>query len=95
MGGAWGSLYGRARTCSAVLVTRPWCNRSACFCEKRWVWLFLSRARWICQTGRAPVRALPGAAGETDTHCQGKAEALCYTSSSQNMTFLHFSHIRT
>lgn len=38
----------RGHTCSAVLVTRPWWRRSACFWEKRWVWLFLSRARWIC-----------------------------------------------
>lgn len=37
-----------AATCSAVLVTRPWCSRKACLCEKRWVWLFLTRARWIC-----------------------------------------------
>ena len=35
-------------TCSAVLVTRPWCSRRACLWEKRWVWLFLTRARWIC-----------------------------------------------
>lgn len=25
----------RARTCSAVLVTRPWCSLMACFWEKR------------------------------------------------------------
>lgn len=36
-------------TCSAVLVTRPWCSRRACFWEKRWVWLFLNNARWIWQ----------------------------------------------
>lgn len=39
-------------TCSAVLVTRPWCRRRACLCEKRWVWLFLTRARWICAAER-------------------------------------------
>lgn len=38
----------QTHTCSAVLVTRPWFSLSACFWEKRWVWLFLSRARWIC-----------------------------------------------
>lgn len=38
----------QTHTCSAVLVTRPWCSLRACFWEKRWVWLFLSRARWIC-----------------------------------------------
>lgn len=39
-------------TCSAVLVTRPWCSRRACLWEKRWVWLFLTRARWICAAER-------------------------------------------
>lgn len=39
-------------TCSAVLVTRPWCSRRACFWEKRWVWLFLTRERWICAAER-------------------------------------------
>lgn len=39
-------------TCSAVLVTRPWWSRKACLWEKRWVWLFLTRARWICAAKR-------------------------------------------
>lgn len=48
---------GHALTCSAVLVTRPWCSRMACFWENRCVWLFLSRARWICGAHRGTQSA--------------------------------------